>query len=185
MGLSDWFRPKVTVDAKDFPTVVKTLTRTLNVMREEFLIGTLYGIKREGVQLEGVSSVYEEGSEIDSATKGFLWTCVLGFSMRYVDEKDWVKLEDQIKSAMAKTDMETALKYNEKYLDLEGNIDRLTEALAQDIHRLWGMPTPSVPLLGALRESAGALIILSQAATAAACKDTRGEKKLKGLLKIK
>ena len=185
MGLSDSFRPKATINTEDFPVVVQTLTRKLSVLREEFLVGTLYGIKSEGIQLAGVSSAYEEGSEVDSAIKGFQWTSVLGFSMRYVDDpKEWMKLEDQLMSATVKNDREIALKYHEKYLDLEGNIARLTEALAQDIHRLWGKPAPSMQVLGALRQSAGVLIILSQAATAAACKDIRGEKRLKGRLKI-
>ena len=187
MSLSSWFRSsKRTVSAASLPPLLEKLHRELHALREQFLFGAISGLKSEGVELVGVSPMLEDGSELDSALKGFQLSCILGFALKegYLSLYDASQAEAHLKSLMAQRDEDVCSSYQERYLDCQGDVERLETALAEDIIRLLGGPSPKSRVLNALRTAASPFAILSPAATAGVFGDQRAEKKLKGLLRL-
>jgi hypothetical protein len=133
-----------------------------------------------------VSPTLEDGSELDSVLKGFQLSCILGFMLKegYINPHDASLAEAHLKSLMAQRDGSVCSSYQERYLDCQGHVQGLETALAEDIIRLLGGPSPKSRVLNALRSAASPFAILSQAATAGVSGDQSTEKKLKGLLRL-
>lgn len=185
MGIFNFFKPKVQKSAADAALIVPKMDREFRALREQFLFGSISGMKSEGAHLPELSPLLQDGSELDSALKGFQLASILGFARRYLGPRDWLSFEEQLYSVMAHNDAVQTHSYNEKYLDCQGNIECLCVGLAQDIHRIWNNPPPANRFIGGLKNAAETLAILSQAVTAAAFDDSQTESKLKGMLRIR
>jgi hypothetical protein len=187
MSLFGWFRGmKRTVSAAGLPPLLEKLHRELHALRKQFLFGAISRLKSEGIELVGVSPMLEDSSELDSALQGFQLSCILGFALKegYLGLHNASQAEAYLKSLMAQRDGSVCSSYQERYLDCQGDVQCLETALAEDIIRLLGGPSPKSRVLNALRSAASPLAILSQAATAGVFGDQRAEKKLKGLLRL-
>ena len=74
--------------------------------------------------------------------------------------------------------------YREQYLDCHGNIELLSSKLADDIHKIWKYPEPSLMCKKALSNAAVSFGIICQAITANVFGDKKTERKLKSKLRI-
>jgi len=99
----------------DLPAVVERLSKKLQALREEFFFGIISALKSENIDIPKISPLLEEGSEIDSALKGFQLTCIVGFASKegYVPLKDFFIFEDNLRMVMAKGDEAACILYNE------------------------------------------------------------------------
>ncbi|MBW1741705.1 MAG: hypothetical protein JRJ42_11355 [Deltaproteobacteria bacterium] len=167
-----------------FPIIVEKLAAELEAMREQFVFGAVSGLKSEGAPVSNISPILEKGSELDSALKAFQLTCVVGFAWNYIQFSDQLEFDQAITQRLDDTDGARVKEYRERYLDCEGEIDSLCARIAEDVHRIWGRPEPSYKFKRALSNAAAPLGIVSQAAMARICGDSRTEKKLKSKLRI-
>lgn len=185
MGIFDLFHSKrPTLNNTSFPTIVEKLSTELEAIREQFVFGGVSGLKSEGAPVRNISPMLEKGSELDSVLKAFQLTCVVGFTWSYIQFSDQFKFDQIVTQRLDDGDGARVKEYRERYLDCEGDIDRLCTCLAEDVYRIWGMPEPSYKFKRALSNAVAPLAIVSQAASARICGDSRTEKKLKSKLRI-
>lgn len=160
--------PSQQVDA-----VVVGLTRSLQARREQFVTGTLAALKRVGVKLSTVPRIeLLQGTELDSALRGFQLTTVVGFAWRHLPRALWTPFDEGLTQQLEEGPNGSVSRYREKYLDCHGNTRLLVQTLATDVYRLSGAPGPDWRVLPVLNRTVEALAILSQASTAAAIGDT-------------
>ncbi|MDZ4184559.1 MAG: hypothetical protein U1D97_06225 [Desulfuromonadales bacterium] len=183
MGIfSGLFGAKPKVDRRSFVALVPRLTSELQLIREQFLFGGVTGLRSEGAHVVGISTLLEQGSELDAALKGFQLTNIVGFAWNYIEFPDHLPFDKQLTESMESRDGDFTKQYRERYLDCEGNVEALTSALAEDIHRIWGRPAPVTKFKRALENTAMTLGVVSQATTANIFGDLKTEKQLKGRL---
>lgn len=119
------------------------LTSELKLVREQFVFGGVTALKSEGAQVSGISPMLEDGSELDSALKGYQLTNIMGFSWNYMQFADHLPFDRRLTESMACGDAQVIARYRERYLDCQGNIEALSSALAEDMHKIWGRPEPA------------------------------------------
>lgn len=181
-GLFGFLRRTPRVSAAQVPEIVAQIDRRLEATREQFVFAALSSLKGEGLEVPGIPKLLEEGTEVDSALRGFQLTTVVGFCWKYMDRVLCEPFDDALTRRMNSGGLETISRFRERYLDCEGNIERLSRHLAEDIHRLWGAPEPTRKVIKGLEAGAHVLAVLSQAGAAAALGDLATERKLKGLI---
>lgn len=185
MGLfSALFGGRPQVDRAGLESLAPRLISELKLIREQFVFGGVTALKSEGAQVSGISPMLQDGSELDSALKGFQLTNIMGFSWSYMQFADQIPFDRLLTELMDSGDAQVITQYRERYLDCQGNIEALSSSLAEDIHRIWGRPEPTKKFRRALANAAVTLGIVSQATTANVFGDTKTEKKLKSRMRI-
>ena len=182
--LDYFFSRQIRIHHSDFPVLISKLVLELEVMREQFLFGTVSGLKGENAPLSGISSILIKGCELDSALKAYQLTCIIGFACDYMEFTDWTLFNEELTQKLDVGDGLKIKSYRERYLDCQGNIELLSSILANDIHKIWRNPEPSFKFKQALINAAVGLGIISQATTANVFGDKKTERKLKSNLRI-
>jgi hypothetical protein len=185
MGIfSALFGASPRVDRASLELLLPRLVSELKLVREQFVFGGVTALKSEGAQVSGISPMLQDGSELDSALKGFQLTNIMGFSWNYMEFADQLPFDKRLTDSMDCDDAQVIARYRERYLDCQGDIEALSSALAEDIHRIWGYPEPAMKFRRGLANAAVTLGIVSQATTANAFGDTKTERKLKSRLRL-
>jgi hypothetical protein len=185
MGILDGlFGKRPRVDRAAFQTVVPRLVSELELVRKQFVFGSVTALESEGAPIAGISPMLDKGSELDAALKGFQLTDIMGFAWNYMEFEDQLPFDRQLTAAVESNDRDMTSRYRDRYLDCQGEIDLLSTFLAEDIHRIWGCPEPSAKFKAALGKAAITLGIVSQVATANVFGDTKTERKLKNRLRV-
>jgi hypothetical protein len=140
------------------------------------------GFEGEGCAIPAASRILQRGTEIDSAIRGFQLTNAIGFAFSYVDRADSERLSSELTLGLDNGHAEIIDRYHNVYLDCEGDIDKLTQQLAIDIHRLWGAPEPRQRIVRSVAGAAKILGALTQASIARAVGDKATETKLRALV---
>jgi hypothetical protein len=185
MGILDsLFGKRLLIDRSSFSAVIPRLAAELGAIREQFVLGGVTALKSEGAPVAGISSTLEKGSELDAVLKGFQLTSIMGFAWNYLQLADRLAFDKALTDHIDDVDADLTKQYRERYLDCQGKIDLLASSLAEDIHKIWGSPEPSLRLKRALENAAITFGIVSQAATASVFGDTKAERKLKSRLRV-
>lgn len=187
MGILSWFTSRPPVKPSDFTTLVEFLNRELRSLREQWFFSMLSTFKAEGVDINGINATLPEGSESDSALKGYQMTSITGFAMKqgYISTPDSLPFGELLLKAIAPHDQENTTAYNGRYLDCAGDVDCLGYALSEDLVRILWAKDVNHYISGAIRRVSPSLAIMSQSATASAFNDSKTERKLKRLLNVR
>lgn len=172
MGLFSFLKSRPRVDAIRIPSIVDAIERRCGATREQFVFAAVTTLNAEGCDLPDAAKVLQEGSEVDSALRGYQLACVVGFAWRYMELDLTSQFDNALTRCFADVDASTVSQYRERYLDCEGNVEQLTARLASDLVRLWGRPRPSPTMLRGVAAGAKSLAMISQAHAADAAGDS-------------
>jgi len=182
MGL---FSRKKYIGCEEFPAIIHKLAKSFDASREEYILGSLLQLKREGVDISNVPREISPDSELEDALKGFQLTSMIGIVWKYIES-----MEDQLAFDSALSEYINAEKgtrarnFREEYTDCQGNMDALARALALDTHTSIGAPRPEDKFQAQFQSGAYILMCLCQADTYSACGDTKMEKKVRARMKM-
>ena len=178
--LRDIFSRKKYIEKDAFATVVNTLSRTFEALREEYLFGSLSQLKKEGIDVSKISRDIVPGSELEDALKGFQIMSMIGIAWGYIrDARDQLDFDTLLSSHLRVHEGSRAWNYREKYVDCQGNIEAVSKSLAIDVYRAIGFPEPRNEFLIQFQGGAQLLIALCQMATHSACGDEKMVRKVK------
>ncbi len=77
MGL---FIRKKCISKEKFQAIINRLGMMLRSSREEYILGSLLQLKREGMDVSNVPRDITPGSELDDVLKSFELTCIIGIA---------------------------------------------------------------------------------------------------------
>jgi hypothetical protein len=179
-----WFG-KQRIGREDFNTVIQNLARSLETLREEYIFGSLSQLKREGVDVSNVSRDIGPASELEAALIGFQLTSIIGIAWGYIKGiEDQLFFDHALSKHMNAEKGSRAWIYRERYTDCQGDMDALAKALSFDVQTGIGSPIPREEFLIQFQGGAYILAVLCQAATCAACGDSKMERKIKEKLRM-
>ncbi|GKT07167.1 hypothetical protein [Desulforhabdus sp. TSK] len=160
------------IGTEQFPKVVNTLAASFESLREEYILGSLMQLKREGADVSKLSRDIAPGSELEDLLKGFQLTCMIGIAWDYIkDARDQLNFDKMLSSHLGAQEGSRPWNYREKYVDCQGHIEALSRTLAADVHRAFGHPEPREKFLVQFYGGAHVLIGLCQEAACIACGD--------------
>lgn len=183
MGL--FGRKRIYIDKDNFPTVINKLAVSFETLREEYLLGSLSQLKREGFDVSKVSRSISPGSELEDVLKGFQLTSMMGIAWDYIkDINDQQSFDYMLSNHIKAEEVSRAWKYRERYTDCHGDMDALSRTLSVDVHKAIGSPEPRNEFLIQFQGGAYILIGLCQAYTYSACGDSKMEQKIKQKMRM-
>ncbi|MEA3222086.1 MAG: hypothetical protein U9P49_02820 [Thermodesulfobacteriota bacterium] len=182
MGL---FSRKKYIPREKFEAIIHKLAKSLEASREEYILGSLTQLKREGVDVSNVPREISQGSELEDALKGFELTCIMGIAWNYVKSIEDQLLFDNVLCTHINAEKGSrAWNFRERYTDCQGNMDALTTALSIDVHKAIGSPMPENEYKLQFKGGAYILVGICQADTYSVCGDTKMEKKVRAKIKM-
>jgi len=168
------------IEAKDFPEIVSALAGSFASLREEYILGSLMQLKREGVDVSRLSRDIDPNSELEDALKGFQLMSMIGIAWEYIKRiSDQMYFDKMLSNHLGAEQGTRAWQYREKYVDFQGNMEALCPALASDVHRAFGYPEPRQKFIDQLHGGALILIGLCQEAACNACGDDKRARELR------
>ena len=170
----DIFKRKTYIEKGCFRIVVDDLVRAFECLRDDYIIGSLSQLKREGIDVSEISRDIAVGSELENALKGYQLTSMMGVAWDHIrDVKDHLEFDRLLSASMRAEEGSSAWYFRDRYLDCRGDIDVLAKTLAIDIHRAMGHPEPVTDFL--IQFQGGAVLLggLCQVETHKACGDER------------
>lgn len=168
------------IGREHFPAVVNALASSFALLREEYFLGSMMQLKREGIDVLALSRDIVPGSELEDALKGFQLMSMAGVAREYI--KDARAKDDfniMLSSQLEAQHGSRAWNYRERYVDFQGNMDALCPALAADIHRALDYPEPRQEFIIQFQGGARILIGLCQEAACKVCGDNRRAQELR------
>ncbi len=182
MGL---FGRKKYIPREKFEAIIHKLAKSFEASREEYILGSLLQLKREGVDVSGVSREISLGSELEDALKGFQLTSMIGIAWEYIEGiKDQLSFESALSKYINAEKSTRAWKFREKYTDCQGNMNAFTTALSIDVHKAIGSPMPEDEYKLQFKGGAYILVGICQTDTYSICGDTKMEKKVRAKMKM-
>ncbi len=182
MGLFD---RKIYIEKIDFAQVIARLVRTFETSREEYFLGSILQLKREGYDVSNIPREIAPKSELEDALKAFQLTSMMGIAFDHIrDIRDQLEFDKSLSLSMNSEEGSRAWSYRDKYLDCRGDIHTLTKTFSRDIHRLIGSPEPRIEFLIQFQAGAQLFMVMCQAETHSACGDEKMAMKLKRSLGI-
>lgn len=180
-----FFSRKKYIEKENFPSVIGNLSRAFETLREEYIFGSLSQLKREGIDVSGVSRDITPESELEDLLKGFQLTSMMGIAWDYIrDIKNQLEFDELLSKNIDASKGTRLWNFRERYTDCQGNMECLAKALSVDVHRAIGSPEPKIEFLIQFQGGANLLIVLSQVATYSACGDHKMEQKLKQRIRM-
>jgi len=177
---------KFIISPKDFPIIAKKISNELRSLREKWFFSLISEMEKESTVFEIISPILVEGSNIDTALKGFQLTCIMGFCMKrnYIKFGKSAPFETELKKSMTKDDYSKCELYQERYLDCQGDIKCLENKLTADILKLLEYISEVVSFDYIIKRSVPPFAILSQVVTAISFGDEKTANELKKLLRF-
>lgn len=87
------------IGTEQFPKVVNTLAASFESLPEEYILGSLMQLKREGADISKLSRDIAPGSELEDLLKGFQLTCMIGIAWDYIkDSRDQLNFNKMLSS---------------------------------------------------------------------------------------
>lgn len=177
MGLFD---RKIYIEKIDFAQIIASLVRTFETSREEYFLGSILQLKREGYDVSNISREIAPKSELEDALKAFQLTSMMGIAYDHIRNiDDQLEFDKSLSLSMNSEEGSRAWSYRDKYLDCRGDMLTLTKTFSKDIYRLIGSPEPRIEFLIQFQAGAQLFIGMCQVATHSACGDEKMAMKLK------
>jgi len=182
MGL---FSRKKYTNREKFPATIHKLAKSFEASREEYILGPLLQLKREGVDVSDVPREISPGSELEDALKGFELTSMIGIAWEYIESiKDKLAFESALSKYINAEKGTRAWNFREKYTNCQGNMDALAKTLSVDVHKSIGSPRPEDEFKAQFQGGAYILIGLCQADTYSAFGDTKMKQKVRSKIRM-
>jgi len=176
------FRKRKYINPEQFPTLIGNIISSFNSLREEYFLGSLMQLKREGVDTSNISRDILPRSELDDLLKGFQLTSMIGIAWDYIKTaRQQLDFDESLSSKLKAQKGSRTAYYRNKYVDCQGQIDKLSYTLAMDIFKVIGHPQPMEKYIMQFQGGAPVLIFLCQEATCIACGDNKRARKLRGI----
>ena len=174
------FRRKKYIGKEQFPVIVNALASSFASLREEFILGSLMQLKKEGTDVSMLSRDIPPGSELEDILKGFQLTSMIGVAWDYIkDVRDQLDFDDMLSLHLGAQEGSRAWKCREKYVDCQGQMEALCSTLASDVHRAFGHPEPRQQFIIQFHGGALILIGLCQEAACKFCGDDKRARELR------
>jgi len=181
----DLFSGKKYINREEFQAIIHKLAKSLEASREEYILGSLLQLKREGVDVSNVPIEISPGNELEDVLKGFELTSIMGIAWKYIKSlEDQLSFDNALCKHINAEKGSRAWNFREKYTDCQGNMDALATTLSIDVHKLIGSPRPENEYKAQFKGGAYILIGICQADTYSACGDTKMEKKVREKIKM-
>lgn len=172
------------ITKKYFPDVIENLSISFEALREEYIFGSLSQLKRERIDVSKISRDIAPGSDLDDLLKGFQLTSMIGIAWDYIKGiDDQIHFDKLLSSHLNAQEGSRAWNFREKYVDCQGNIDTLSQSLADDVHKAIGFPEPRLEFLIQFRGGAQALIMLCQTETCIAFGDNKRAQSIRKIVR--
>jgi len=169
--------PRVTGDR--IPELIIEIDRRLEVEREQFTFAARSSLKSEGFDISRIPPVLEVGSELDSILRGYQLAAVVGFvSALYLEGSLPVFFESALTDRIDNGRLQIITQFRDAYVQCDGDSERASRSLAEEVYRVWGGPEPRDRILKGLAAGAAAFMIMSHARTAGVFGDAKMERKL-------
>ncbi|MBW2004337.1 MAG: hypothetical protein JRI72_06925 [Deltaproteobacteria bacterium] len=173
------------IPREKFEAIIHKLAKSLGASREEYILGSLTQLKREGVDVSNVPREISSGSELEDALKGFELTCIMGIAWNYIKSiEDQLSFDNALCAHINAEKGSRAWNFRERYTDCQGNMDALATALSIDVYKSIGSPRPENEYKDQFNGRAYFLVGICQADTYSACGDTKMEKKVRAKIKM-
>ncbi len=131
------------IKQEDFPPVISKIAKSLEASREEFILGSLSQLKREGVDVSNISRDISVGSELEDALKGFQLTSMMGIAWDYIKSvEDQIGFDLELSKRMNAEKGSRAWDFRERYTDCQGHMEDLAKTLAFDVYNAIRAPIP-------------------------------------------
>lgn len=168
------------INTEQFQSIANALSISFASLREEYVLGSLMQLKKEGIDVSLLSRDVSPGSELEDILKGFQLTSMIGVAWYYIKEQnDQLYFDKMLSSHLGAQPGSRARRYRERYIECQGQMEKLCSALSSDVHRAFGDPEPRQDFILQFQGGAIILIGLCQEATCKACGDDKKAQKLR------